>query len=76
MNPFLSVSDSSCIKGGAGDSLPPSLRISFQLKGNSQCFKKSEMPGHVSILQKDFPSIFGLLYQDFLLGRVSTAISP
>ena len=41
------------------------LRISFQLKGNSQCFKKSEMPGHVSILQKDFPSIFGLLYLEY-----------
>ena len=52
------------------------LRISFQLKGNSQCFKKSEMPGHVIILQKDFPIIFGLSDQDFLLGRVSTAISP
>ena len=26
MNPFLSVSDSSCIKGGAGDSQSPSVR--------------------------------------------------
>ena len=63
MNPFLSVSDSGGIKGGAGDSLSPSLsriknKFSTQSQFSSQrvniVAKKSEKPGLVNISQKDF----------------------
>ena len=64
MNPFLSVSDSSGIKGGAGDSRSPSLsRIKNKLstKGNFHHHKdmtllqqKSEKSRRVKIPQKGF----------------------